>query len=1147
MSMDVKKYSITQEELAGVGVLGLADSPNLSALEMQEKFEETAREVIIPKHNALVEALADETAAAGIGAKDPTADGGKSTVQMTLDRLYENTQQVREANERAQNAAEAAKQAAEEATEQLKQKAPVNHASTGVDYGVADSDRFGHVKLSDSLIEAVGGQGVAASQKAVNTVYEYAKTINAKANAAVSTNAQSLSASQQARARANIGAISADDVVVLNGADLAENDPDAKSYVKNRTHWKEKTSENGVLLEEVTVEFRMEMASVSGIGTDGIKKGGKYLVDWNGTRYDCEAYELAGSVCLGNAALLGGETDTGEPFAIEAITANGCTLVKNNSTAESVTLAVIGVENTVWHQLDPRFIPDMYYTEGGGGGEVILPEITLATGDDGYVNLPVWVDLTAGRKYVVRYNGVEYEIVAVEYTEEGITGIALGNLGAMIGGTDTGEPFVILALTADSAADMGVFGTFVSIDGATSVTVSITGSGETIHKLDNKYLDLEWLPVQKKTLLVAETVVENEGFLDGFGYEVANAGTKVMVVVDGVNYPVTYMVSGSGADEVISIGNFAVVYPAFAGTANDTGEPYCAILLRGRSTFLFADGASHKVEVYSIEPNKMPAEFLPEPVIVDGSAMTLVTGEDLTISLADAFGAAAFAEVIEQLRNGVRVGLTISFQPKTSAGTGDVSAYTMMFSGSTYNGRLQWSGTYIDGSAVHELNVQVDPKTGMLYAMAREVTGSGAGSGSLPEGFDPLAVVSTKAQSFTPEQQAQARSNIGAASKEEAANASNAANSAGEKAVAAENAAAAAKSAAEAAAAAADEARTEAGEAAQTAAEAKGMAEQATSNAANAVSVANSAKAAAQTAANTANSAAAAANQAAQDAAEAKGTADQAAEDAAAAKSSAAAAEDSAASALAVANQKAPENHASGSDKYGLGSRTDYGHVLIQDTIADEETTGAAASPEGVARAIAAAKQEVLQEVLDTQQADWSQNDAAAANYVKNRTHWVEDGGEVEVLNAPSLELGAISAGLPYSAVEFDGEFIEGDTYIVYWNGVRYESVARKWPGVERKIGIGNIERYKDRGTEGTGEPFVLDKIGTSDVTVYSFDGTTQLALTVNSLEKVYHKLPEEYLPESVDGVVIRSSTEGSTKKFRLTVDDSGIITATEV
>lgn len=1151
MSMDLKEYGITQEELAGVGVLGLADSPNLSALEMQKKFEETAREVIIPKHNALVEALADETAAAGIGAKDPATDGSKSTVQLTLDRLYRNVQQAHEASGSAQNAADAAKQAAAEATEQLKQKAPVNHASTGADYGIADSGRFGHVKLSDSLIEAVGGQGVAASQKAINTVYEYAKTINTKVNAAVSTNNQSLSAAQQAQARANIGAISADDVVVLNGADLAENDPDAKSYVKNRTHWKEKTSKNGVLLEETTVEFRMEMASVSGIGTDGIKKGGKYLVDWNGTRYDCEAYELAGSVCLGNAALLGSETDTGEPFAIEAITADGCTLVKNTSTAESVTLAVTGVENTVWHQLDPRFIPDMYYTEGGGGGEVILPETTLTFDDDGMAVLQDPVALTAGERYTVKIGDLKYAGTAIDMSGEfGDGGVGWINDGADMN-TGEGVECMVVVLSEEAAETQGwrtMIGLMTAAD--TTVTVSVTsGSGETIHKLDNKYLDLAWLPTEERIQRIEKQTVNciyeyGEMHAGGISLPSFTEKEELIVVVDGTKYPCTVeIVPNTNLPQYprLYIGN-----KSLPGAGEDTGEPF-AIFGDGLDGIVFSHTAAgaHTVEAYRSEPNKMPAEFLPEPVIVDGSAMTLVTGEDLTLSLTDAFGAAAFAGVIEQLRNGVRVGLTISFQPKTFAGTGDVSAYTMMFSGSTYNGRLQWSGTYIDGSAVHEINVQVDPSTGMLYAMAREVTGSGTGSGSLPEGFDPLAVVSTKAQSFTPEQQAQARTNIGAASKEEAANAGNAASSAGEKAVAAENAAATAKSTAEMAAAAADEAKTEAGEAVQTAAEAKETAEQAAEDAAGAVSAANGAKVAAQTAANTANSAASAANQAVQGAAEAKATAEQAAEDAAAAKSSAEAAEDSAASALAVANQKAPENHASGTDKYGLGSRTDYGHVLIRDTIADTETTGAAASPEGVARAIAAAQQEVLQEVLDAQQADWNQNDAAAANYVKNRTHWVEDGGEVELTNKPSLTLHE-QDGAIFGSYIFNGEYVEGETYVIYWNGVRYECVARYWPGSETQICLGNLD--KQYGSGDTGEPFYLSKnYGSSTVLIYAYDGTTQLALTVKTFEKVYHKLPEEYLPESVDGVVIRSSTAGSTKKFRLTVDDSGIITATEV
>jgi len=41
--------------------------------------------------------------------------------------------------------------------------------------------------------------------------------------------------------------------------------------------------------------------------------------------------------------------------------------------------------------------------------------------------------------------------------------------------------------------------------------------------------------------------------------------------------------------------------------------------------------------------------------------------------------------------------------------------------------------------------------------------------------------------------------------------------------------------------------------------------------------------------------------------------------------------------------------------------------------------------------------------------------------------------------------------------------------------------------------------------------------------------------------------MPEEFMPESVEGVVVRSSTEGSTKLFKITVDDTGAIKATEV
>ena len=42
---------ITEEEIKGKGVQGLPDTPGLSTAEMQAKFDELSRDVIIPKIN----------------------------------------------------------------------------------------------------------------------------------------------------------------------------------------------------------------------------------------------------------------------------------------------------------------------------------------------------------------------------------------------------------------------------------------------------------------------------------------------------------------------------------------------------------------------------------------------------------------------------------------------------------------------------------------------------------------------------------------------------------------------------------------------------------------------------------------------------------------------------------------------------------------------------------------------------------------------------------------------------------------------------------------------------------------------------------------------------------------------------------------
>lgn len=72
---------ITNADLNNKGVIGLPDTPQLSTMAMQEKFEETARDVIIPKFNNLVDDLSMNTAAASIGVQGAV----KTNLQSKLD------------------------------------------------------------------------------------------------------------------------------------------------------------------------------------------------------------------------------------------------------------------------------------------------------------------------------------------------------------------------------------------------------------------------------------------------------------------------------------------------------------------------------------------------------------------------------------------------------------------------------------------------------------------------------------------------------------------------------------------------------------------------------------------------------------------------------------------------------------------------------------------------------------------------------------------------------------------------------------------------------------------------------------------------------------------------------------------------------
>lgn len=80
---------ISEQELGAVGVELLDDQPEMQPDAMKAKFEETAKQLLAPKHNTLVEQLEAETAAVSLGAAVPTGLSGQTTktVQAVLAAL----------------------------------------------------------------------------------------------------------------------------------------------------------------------------------------------------------------------------------------------------------------------------------------------------------------------------------------------------------------------------------------------------------------------------------------------------------------------------------------------------------------------------------------------------------------------------------------------------------------------------------------------------------------------------------------------------------------------------------------------------------------------------------------------------------------------------------------------------------------------------------------------------------------------------------------------------------------------------------------------------------------------------------------------------------------------------------------------------
>lgn len=238
---------------------------------------------------------------------------------------------------------------------------------------------------------------------------------------------------------------------------------------QEKTHWSESTEL--LPLTEVTPQFDQTVGTgVSLLPICELIAGNWYKVTFDGAEYICQASIVSlngmNAVAIGNKFLATGE-NTGEPFGYAYMLADDNISYRGNflftTDLNPHTIQVIA-EKT--HKIPTKFIPTLeeMRTEMG----YIIPETTI---EGSSIETPVDELLVGGETYVVNWEGVDYTCECVTVIEDGMTGQFIGN-ALLIGGEDTGEPFVIITTLIDG----NKVGVAASIDDTvTSFTFSLKG------------------------------------------------------------------------------------------------------------------------------------------------------------------------------------------------------------------------------------------------------------------------------------------------------------------------------------------------------------------------------------------------------------------------------------------------------------------------------------------------------------------------------------------------------------------------------------------------------------------------------------------------------------------------------------------------
>ena len=250
----------------------------------------------------------------------------------------------------------------------------------------------------------------------------------------------------------------------------------------------------------------------------------------------------------------------------------------------------------------------MDYQERTHGSEWVelLPETTLTFTNSQYQGAHD-VLIEPGKTYKVLWNGTEYILTASYFNLGTMAGNGIGNQAA-IGGTDTGEPFM-LGTDVDGTALL-----CVELTGATSATVSIMY--EEVTTIHPKYIPdgIGYEIIESVLPSTSATYVEDGAdkyFYINSALELIN-GQNYLVDLNGTVYNCTAKVFGD--IQMMVLGNLSLLGYE---DADNSQEPFVLYMDAVATTYIYVEDpipSSLTVSITHVGIHCIPTKYLPDGI-----------------------------------------------------------------------------------------------------------------------------------------------------------------------------------------------------------------------------------------------------------------------------------------------------------------------------------------------------------------------------------------------------------------------------------------------------------------------------------------------------------------------------------------------------